>query len=202
MLKWGKWLRNAPHVVFTQLWFYGGNAVCECFLPRLFPLHLCCIVTSSIDRKNPPLIRLAHNFLSNCFFRMTEQITRWFGVNRWCLYRFLNIPLWEQRKGWQPVSKIFIITMKPSACSDDNQSRHNEMYATGEFYQCIISHIWPILHFKEVLCLTKPHSVWVHLMEIISSVHLHTMPWIINTSAYSLGRFGLHCTKACLRKAF
>lgn len=30
VLKWQKWPRNAPRVVFAQLWFYGGNALCVC----------------------------------------------------------------------------------------------------------------------------------------------------------------------------
>lgn len=38
VLKREIWQRNVPYVVFMQLWFYGGN-VCECFLPKLFPLH-------------------------------------------------------------------------------------------------------------------------------------------------------------------
>ncbi len=52
----------------------------------------------------------------------------------------------------------YIIQMKPSGCLDCSQSCHSEMYAMRAFYQYFISHIWPILHFKEILCLTKPPS--------------------------------------------
>lgn len=74
----------------------------------------------------------------------------------------------------------YTINTKPSVCFNYNQVCHSEMYALRLFYQYIISHIWPILHFKEFLCLTKPLCGRVHLMEIISSVHLHTMVWIVN----------------------
>lgn len=82
-------------------------------------------------------------------------------------------------------SKVEVDNLLQKFIINDNESRHNEMYAVREFYQYIISHIWLILHFKELLCLTKPHGVWVHLMEIISLVHLHTMAWIINIQGYS-----------------
>lgn len=95
-----------------------------------------------------------------------------FLQDRWINLKFLLMFL--------SASKAEVVNLLQKFLINDN-----EMYGMREFYQYIISHLWPILHFKELLCLTKPHSVWVHLMEIISLVHLHTMAWIINIQGYS-----------------
>lgn len=119
------------HVFVTQLWFYGGNAACERFLPKLFPLHYCC------GKRNKRRL-----------YRLTFLVSV-IAIVKYSLYA-------------------------SSSCSYNNCVT-TKMYATVEFYHYIISPIWPIFHVDSSLCLTKPHSVWVHLMEIISWVHLHTM---------------------------
>lgn len=92
--------------------------------------------------------------------------------------RYIDLPLFVKKEKNAPMSFVYILQLflrRPC---------HAQTYAVVEFYQYIISHIWPIFHF-DGSCLTKPHSVWVHLMEIISWVHLHTMAWIINIAVLS-----------------
>lgn len=49
-----------------------------------------------------------------------------------------------------------IFTVKPVCFT---HARHCENYVMRSLYQLIISHIWPILNFKELRCLTKPLRV-------------------------------------------